>query len=98
MPRPFLLRRRRFAGLIGSAGAAALLGTGGAAAARPLVYSDNPAARYICIEPDCSPYIYDPAVGDPDRGVAPGTPFAEVPDDWTCPDCDAPKWQFVPLD
>ena len=35
----------------------------------------------------CEPcgYIYDPAEGDPDSGIAPGTPFEDLPDDWTCP-------------
>jgi rubredoxin len=66
--------------------------------AREPVYSDNPQSRYICIEPDCSPYIYDPAVGDPDRGHPPGTSFRDLPEDWVCPDCEAPKWRFVALD
>lgn len=35
--------------------------------------------------------VYDPAVGDPDNGVPPGTPFESLPDDWVCPDCGAPK-------
>jgi rubredoxin len=30
-------------------------------------------------------YIYDPAVGDPDSGIAPGTLFEDIPDDWYCP-------------
>lgn len=44
----------------------------------------------------CGPcgYIYDPAVGDPDRGIRPGTAFADLPDDWTCPVCGVPKDQF----
>ncbi len=42
-------------------------------------------------------YIYDPAVGDPDNGVAPGTPFAEVPDDWVCPLCGVGKELFEPV-
>jgi rubredoxin len=33
-------------------------------------------------------YIYDPATGDPDNGVPPGTPFEKVPDDWVCPECE----------
>ena len=37
--------------------------------------------KYIC-EP-CG-YIYDPAAGDPDSGIAPGTPFEDLPDDWVC--------------
>ncbi|TFH14929.1 rubredoxin [Candidatus Bathyarchaeota archaeon] len=43
-------------------------------------------------------YIYDPAKGDPDAGVAPGTPFEELPDDWECPVCGAPKEEFSPID
>jgi rubredoxin len=39
-------------------------------------------------------YIYDPAVGDPDNGVEPGTSFENVPDDWVCPVCGAAKDQF----
>ncbi|MCD6086644.1 MAG: rubredoxin [Candidatus Hydrothermae bacterium] len=39
-------------------------------------------------------YVYDPAVGDPDSGIAPGTTFEELPDDWVCPVCGATKDQF----
>ena len=39
-------------------------------------------------------YIYDPEVGDPDGGIAPGTPFEEIPDDWVCPVCGAAKSDF----
>ena len=39
-------------------------------------------------------YIYDPEKGDPERGIAPGTPFADLPDDWTCPECGAGKDAF----
>ena len=48
--------------------------------------------RYVC-EP-CG-YVYDPEVGDPDNGVEPGTPFDEIPEDWVCPVCGAPKDMFV---
>ncbi len=41
----------------------------------------------------CS-YVYDPAAGDPDNGVEPGTPFASIPDDWVCPLCGAAKDEF----
>jgi len=40
-------------------------------------------------------YIYDPATGDPDNGVQPGTPFEKLPDAWVCPICGAGKDQFV---
>jgi rubredoxin len=39
-------------------------------------------------------YIYDPVVGDPDGGIAPGTPFDQIPDGWTCPVCGASKDMF----
>ena len=41
-------------------------------------------AKYQC--PECG-RIYDEDQGDPREGFPPGTPFSEVPDDWTCPDC-----------
>lgn len=43
-------------------------------------------------------WIYDPAVGDPDGGIAPGTAFEDIPDDWCCPMCGAEKSDFEPLD
>lgn len=39
-------------------------------------------------------YEYDPAEGDPENGIAPGTPFEELPDDWVCPVCGAGKDAF----
>jgi len=42
-------------------------------------------------------YIYDPAIGDPDGDIPPGTPFEDLPDDWRCPQCAAPKSGFAPL-
>ncbi|MGI9862298.1 flavin reductase [Moorella naiadis] len=39
-------------------------------------------------------YIYDPAQGDPEHGIAPVTSFADLPDDWTCPICGAGKDAF----
>ena len=43
-------------------------------------------------------YIYDPALGDPENGVPAGTPFAEIPEDWTCPVCGVGKEMFTPAD
>lgn len=43
-------------------------------------------------------YIYDPEVGDPDNGINPGTPFENLPDDWTCPVCGVSKDMFEPLE
>ncbi len=42
-------------------------------------------------------YIYDPAIGDPENGIAPGTPFADLPEDWRCPYCGASKSDFEPI-
>ena len=39
-------------------------------------------------------YVYDPAEGDPDNGIAPGTSFEDLPDDWVCPDCGVGKDMF----
>ena len=39
-------------------------------------------------------YIYDPEKGDADGGIAPGTPFASLPESWSCPVCGAPKSEF----
>ena len=36
-------------------------------------------------------HVYEEAKGDPDRGIAPGTRWADVPADWSCPDCGASK-------
>ena len=47
--------------------------------------------KYICTVCD---YVYDPAVGDPDNAVAPGTAFDDLPDDWVCPVCGADKSVF----
>ena len=41
-------------------------------------------------------YVYDPAAGDPDNGVAPGTPFENLPEDWACPVCGLEKSFFTP--
>ena len=51
--------------------------------------------KYICTVCD---YIYDPEVGDPDNGIEPGTAFADLPDDWVCPECGVEKDDFAPLE
>ena len=40
-------------------------------------------------------YIYDPAIGDPDGGIKPGTAFEAIPDSWVCPVCGVKKSEFV---
>ncbi len=49
--------------------------------------------KWICLV--CS-HIYDPAEGDPEAGIAPGTTFEDLPDDWVCPVCGAEKADFEP--
>ncbi len=39
-------------------------------------------------------YVYDPAVGDERDGIAPGTAFHDIPDDWVCPVCQEGKEVF----
>ena len=50
--------------------------------------------KYQC---DACGYIYDPAKGDPANGVAPGTPWEKVPQDWVCPECGVGKDMFTPV-
>ena len=47
--------------------------------------------KYVC--GPCG-YEYDPAVGDPEHGIAPGTAFEDLPDDWVCPLCGVGKDMF----
>jgi len=47
--------------------------------------------KYIC---SVCGYVYDPAIGDPDGGVIPGTSFEQIPEDWICPICGASKDLF----
>lgn len=49
------------------------------------------AAKYKC---SVCGYIYDPALGDPDGKIKPGTPFEELPEGWVCPMCGAAKSEF----
>ncbi len=49
--------------------------------------------KYVCVP--CG-YVYDPAMGDPDNGVEPGTAFSALPEEWVCPICGAAKDQFDP--
>jgi rubredoxin len=52
---------------------------------------DNKMKKYQCAV--CG-YVYDPALGDPDSGITPGTAFEDIPDDWVCPVCGVAKEQF----
>ncbi|HIF54151.1 MAG TPA: rubredoxin [Methylococcaceae bacterium] len=42
-------------------------------------------------------HIYDEAQGDARSGVAPGTAWADLPDDWECPKCGAIKIMFIEM-
>ena len=50
--------------------------------------------KYVC---NTCGYVYDPAKGDPDNGVVPGTPFEKLPDNWVCPECGVGKNEFSPV-
>ncbi len=52
---------------------------------------DSIVKKYVCTV--CG-YVYDEADGDPDSGIAPGTKWEDVPEDWVCPVCGASKDQF----
>lgn len=47
--------------------------------------------KYICRVCD---WVYDPAQGDPEGGIAPGTAFEDIPDTWVCPVCGVGKEDF----
>ena len=47
--------------------------------------------KYVCMI--CG-YVYDPQIGDPDSGIAPGTKFEDIPEDWACPLCGVSKDDF----
>jgi rubredoxin len=46
---------------------------------------------WMCV--NCG-FVYEEAAGHPASGIAPGTAWADVPEDWLCPDCGAPKSSF----
>jgi rubredoxin---NAD+ reductase len=47
--------------------------------------------QYLC---DLCGHIYDEALGDPESGLPPGTRWADIPDNWACPDCGVGKDMF----
>ena len=53
------------------------------------------AQMWIC---ESCGFIYDPADGDPDGGIPPGTAFEDIPDTWFCPVCGARKRDFAPYE
>lgn len=54
--------------------------------------TDKDMKKYRC---EVCDWIYDPEVGDPDSGIAAGTAFEDIPEDWVCPICGVGKDQFV---
>ena len=52
---------------------------------------DTTMAKFVC---NVCGYVYDEAAGDPDNGIAPGTKWEDVPDDFTCPLCGVGKEEF----
>lgn len=55
--------------------------------------TEAPFRQYIC---NACGWIYDEAKGDPDSGLAPGTRYEDIPDDWACPLCQVTKADFSP--
>jgi rubredoxin len=51
--------------------------------------------KYVC---SVCGYVYNPADGDPDAGIKPGTAFEDIPEDWVCPVCGAGKDSFEPVE
>jgi rubredoxin len=51
--------------------------------------------KWRCVPCD---YVYDPEMGDPENGVAPGTAFEALPNDWVCPECGAGKEMFEKIE
>ncbi len=64
------------------------------AAAAPERSEPLPRTRFEC---KVCWYVYDPAAGDAVWQVAPGTPFAALPDHWSCPQCSTTRDQFLVL-
>ncbi len=61
--------------------------------AEAIMEDEKDMRNYVCIT--CG-WVYEPAEGDPENGVPPGTPFSDLPDDWTCPACGVGKEYFEP--
>ena len=91
------LSRRRVLLAMGTASVSSLAGTHGHASDSPRIAQPGGLDQlWVCNDIDCSPHIYDPREGDPDGGIPAGTPMEDIPDDWICPECGAPKSAFIP--
>ncbi len=60
---------------------------------KAIYFKEEVFMKYVC---GLCGYVYDPAVGDEDNGVAAGTAFDALPEDWVCPLCGAEKGEFKP--
>ncbi|MBK8766044.1 MAG: FAD-dependent oxidoreductase [Burkholderiaceae bacterium] len=61
----------------------------------PAAPDPRPLGRWLC---EACGLVYDEARGDPDSGLAPGTRFEDIPEDWTCPVCGVGKADFRPIE
>lgn len=91
-----LSRRCLMRGLLGGVSLLVSSLAGGAPAA-----AGHYGHSWVCTDADCDPYIYDPAVGDPENiadpgnPIPPGTAFEDLPESWLCPVCGTPKSEFI---
>ena len=87
-------------GIVGDLNLAEALGTGEKQPAPPMVKMKRPTPKkekpsystYVCL--GCG-YEYDPAIGDEDAEILPGTLFEKLPEDWVCPECAEKKTGFI---
>lgn len=56
---------------------------------------ETPYRKWLC---NICGLVYDEAEGMPEHGIAPGTRFEDIPDDWLCPDCGTAKEYFEPME
>ncbi len=56
-----------------------------------LTMTVEPLKRWLCL--GCG-FSYDEGLGLPEHGLAPGTRWKDIPEDWVCPDCGTPKNLF----
>ena len=62
-----------------------------ALSSKEVIVPEEALKRWICL--GCG-FSYDEALGLPEHGIAPGTRWQKIPDDWCCPDCGTPKGRF----
>ena len=90
-------RRRRDAGCgaeIASVARGDVVESGGVCGPPGPHRKEHDMKKYVC---NVCGYVYDPEKGDPDSGIAPGTAFDDIPEDWVCPVCGVAKSDFSPV-